>query len=129
MKSSIAIISLWFFSALAFAQHSATVEGQVAAYNSHDAEHYASFFHDDIEVYNYPDSPMTSGKGALIEATTSTFAKHKPTSEILNTIELNDKVITLERATFKVQNTRQEMEVVKIYQFQSGKIRRMTFMK
>ncbi|UTF58852.1 nuclear transport factor 2 family protein [Gilvimarinus sp. DA14] len=128
MKHWCTAVVLWLVSALAMAQHSIQVQDQVAAYNLHDADKYASYFHDDIEVYNYPDTPVTSGKGALIATTSRTFAQHEPTSEILKVIELNDKVITLERASYKVKGTRQQMDVVKIYQFQGGLIRRMTFM-
>ncbi|WP_020207521.1 nuclear transport factor 2 family protein [Gilvimarinus chinensis] len=128
MKRWCIAVVLSLISGWAVAQHSIQVEDQVAAYNLHDPEKYASYFHDDIEVYNFPDSPMTAGKGALIQATSRTFAQHKPTSEIVKLIELNDKVITLERATYKVKGARQQMDVIKIYQFQSGLIRRMTFM-
>lgn len=115
--------------AVALAQQNVRlIEQQVDAYNSNDADKYASYFHDDIEVYNYPDTPITAGKGALIETTRKTFADHSPSSRIVKVIDLNDKVITLERASFKVKDTRQELDVIKIYQFQGGLIRRMTFM-
>ncbi|MDO3388666.1 nuclear transport factor 2 family protein [Gilvimarinus sp. SDUM040013] len=111
-----------------WAQNIAVVESQAAAYNEHDVEKYASYFHPDIEVYNYPDTPLTAGRLSLIDTTTDNFSARSPTSEILNTIEINNKVITHELATFKVNGQRQNVAVVKIYEFKNGLIRRMTFL-
>ncbi|MDO6747987.1 nuclear transport factor 2 family protein [Gilvimarinus sp. 1_MG-2023] len=101
---------------------------QAEAYNAHDVEEYASYFHADIEVYNYPDSPITTGHGSLITTTKSTFADRSPKTEIINTIEINNKVIAHEMASFVVKGYRQSIPVVKIYEFKNGLIRRMTFL-
>ena len=104
------------------------IDQQISAYNSNDADAYAAFFHEDIEVYNYPDQAITAGRGALVESTRKTFRDHKPASVILNRMALNDRVVTLERASYALAGTRRTTEVIKIYQFKDGLIRRMTFM-
>ncbi|WP_339897508.1 nuclear transport factor 2 family protein [uncultured Gilvimarinus sp.] len=104
------------------------IEEQTRAYNNHDVSAYSGYFHPDVEVYNYPDHPITAGKGALIEATGKTFKERKPQAVVENVIVLGDKVVTLELASFSVGGARQSAKVIKIYQFQDGLIRRMTFM-
>lgn len=104
------------------------INRHILAYNDNDAEAYAAFFHEDIEVYNFPAQVLTSGRNALIQSSGKTFKDHQPGSVIINTIELKDKVITHERASFTVKGVRRTVEIVKIYQFQNGLIRRMTFL-
>lgn len=101
----------------------------ILAYNANDAEQYANFFHPDIEVYNYPDRVLTSGRNALLQSTSKTFERHRPGSVVLESIEFKNKIITRERASFTVENTRRTAEIVKIYDFEDGLIRRMTFME
>jgi len=104
------------------------INRHILAYNANNAEAYADFFHPDIEVYNYPQSVLTSGRSALIQSTQRTFSEHSPGTILLNSMLLKDKVVTLERASFTLAGVRRNTELVKIYQFQDGLIRRMTFM-
>ncbi len=99
------------------------------AYNANEAEKYAAFFHPDIEVYNYPERVLTSGRNALLQSTSNTFERHRPGSIVLETIEHKNKIITHERASFTVEGIRRTAEIVKIYEFEDGLIRRMTFME
>src|SRR5690606_34125138 len=104
------------------------INRHILAYNDNNAEAYGAFFHEDIEVYNFPAQVLTSGRKALIQSSSQTFTDHQPGSVILNSIELKDKVITHERASYTVKGVRRTVEIVKIYQFQNGLIRRMTFL-
>jgi hypothetical protein len=104
------------------------VEQHTRAYNQHNVEAYAEYFHRDIEVYNYPDHPITAGRGALIETSQKTFTDRKPQAVIENIMVVGDKAVTLEQVSFAVNGARQQTRVIKIYQFQNGLIRRMTFM-
>lgn len=128
MKRLTLLSVMILFSSLAFGQNLELVKRQMIAYNNHDVETYASFFHDDIEVYNYPDTPLTASKGALINTTSANFSERFPRAELLSSMEINNKVITLEKTQVKLGNARQQFEVVKIYEFSQGKIRRMTFL-
>lgn len=127
-RRAIAVMLLCFTGSVWGAPLEALVERQARAYNSHDVAAYAAYFHPDIEVYNFPDHPITASKGALIEATGKTFKAHKPHTQIENSMLLGDKVVTLEQASFSAGGTRQSAKIIKIYQFQDGLIRRMTFM-
>lgn len=100
----------------------------ILAYNANDAEAYAAFFHPDIEVYDYPERVLTAGRKALLQSTGKTFERHRPGSIVLETIEFKNRIITHERASFTVEGTRRTTEIVKIYEFEDGLIRRMTFM-
>lgn len=104
------------------------VEQQTHAYNRHNVEAYAEYFHPDVEVYNYPDHPITAGRGALIETSQKTFIDRKPRATIENIMAVGDKVVTLERVSLEINGARQQTSIIKIYQFQDGLIRRMSFM-
>lgn len=127
-RHPIAVVLLWLSSNALGAPLETLIEQQTRAYNNHDEVAYSEYFHPDIEVYNYPDHPITAGRGALIEATGRTFKERKPQALIENIMVLKDKVVTLELASFKVGGMRQKAKIIKIYQFQDGLIRRMTFM-
>lgn len=128
MSRLIVLISFMLIVLPATADQLQVVRLQADAYNRHDIEDYASHFHEDIEVYNYPDAPITSGRLSLINTTQKTFAERSPSTEILNSIEINNKIITHEMASFMLHGYRQEIAVVKIYEFKDGLIRRMTFL-
>ena len=104
------------------------INRHILAYNANNAEAYDEFFHPDIEVYNYRQSVITAGRSALIQSTQRTFKEHSPGTVLLNSMVLKDKVVTLERASFTLSGIRRTTELVKIYHFQDGLIRRMTVM-
>jgi len=129
-------LTLTILLALAFSALATEVSPQMAhfnrhllAYNANKAEDYASFFHPDIEVYNYPDRVLTAGRGALLQSTSKTFERHRSGSVVLQSIEHNNKIVTHERASFSVEGIRRSTNIVKIYEFEDGLIRRMTFME
>lgn len=103
------------------------VDLQLMAYNDNNVEAYAKYFHEDIVVYNYPRQVISTSKGAFIESITKTFAERKPHAGIISQMEINDKIITHEKGVYSVRGVRRTISIVKIYQFQDGLIRRMTF--
>ncbi len=103
------------------------IDMQTMAYNANNAESYARSFHDDIEVYSYPYKVLTSSKGALIESIRKTFKARKPHAGIVSVIEVNNKIITHEKVVYTIQGVRRTSHIAKIYEFEDGLIRRMTF--
>ncbi|WP_049723180.1 nuclear transport factor 2 family protein [Gilvimarinus polysaccharolyticus] len=127
-RFGVAILLLWLSAVATAAPLESLIINQTNAYNQHDIDTYAEYFHPDVEVYNYPDHPITASRGALIETTLKTFKERKPQTVVETTMVLKDKVVTLEQISFNVAGVRQTAKIIKIYQFQNGLIRRMTFM-
>ncbi|BFM22351.1 nuclear transport factor 2 family protein [Gilvimarinus japonicus] len=127
-RYTVAAVLFWLSSSVLAAPLETLIEGQTRAYNNHDVDAYSGYFHPDIEVYNYPDHPITAGHGALVEATSKTFKERKPQAVVENIMVLGDKAVTLEKASFNAGGMRRTAKIIKIYQFQDGLIRRMTFM-
>lgn len=123
----LAVFSGWI-SAAPTSKQLSMVDLQLIAYNNNNVEAYAKYFHDDIEVYNYPRQVISSSKGALIESITKTFAERNPHAGVISSIEINDKVITHEKGVYTIRGIRRTISIVKIYQFEDGLIRRMTFL-
>ena len=103
----------------------AVVQGQVEAYNDHDVEKFASFYSDEITIYDLSgDKPTAKDKGiAALKKTYAWMAEAPPGFgvEIIKRIVNGPIVVDLER----IQGLPEEKgtpEFLAIYEVRDGKI-------
>ena len=102
------------------------VQNQLDAYNARDIEAFAAVFSEDVELYNFPDSPLAKGKEALIETYKGFFEN---TKDLKSTIEnrkvFGNTVVDVESilANGKTYN------IIAIYEVRNGKIAKATFIR
>lgn len=103
----------------------AVVQGQVEAYNDHDVEKFASFYSDEITVYDLSgDKPATKGKGILaLKKAYAWLAKAPPSYrvEIIERIVNGPIVVDLERI-HGLPEEKGKPEFLAIYEVRDGKI-------
>lgn len=103
----------------------AVVQSQVEAFNKGDADAFASFYADDVELFDLgsESKPSLSGRAALIARYRPMLEKYHPQATILTRIQSGDFVIDKERTDAGGRSS----EGVAIYQLENGKIRRVWF--
>jgi hypothetical protein len=74
------------------------IQRQVAAYNAHDADAFASTYATDAQVFNHPSELLESGRDE-IRASYAAFFAQAPNvrAEILETMTMGNYVVTRER--------------------------------
>ena len=106
------------------ASPAAVIDAQVAAFNRGDVAAFASFYADDVELFDLPDAkPMLSGKPALIARYGPFFAGYRPRATILSRIVRGGFVIDDERTVVGDRT----IEGAAVYQVERGRIRRVWF--
>jgi hypothetical protein len=103
----------------------AIVQAQVDAFNKGDADAFAAFYADDVEVFDLgPETkPNLSGRTALIARYKPMLEKYHPRAVILTRIQSGAFVIDKEQTDAAGRSS----EGVAIYQVENGKIRRVWF--
>jgi len=103
----------------------AVVQRQVEAFNRGDASEFASFYADDVEVFDLGADPKPTLKGreALLARYEPMLRKFHPNADIMSRMESGDFVIHKERTTAGGRSS----EGVAIYQIEKQKIRRVWF--
>jgi hypothetical protein len=103
----------------------AVVQSQVEAFNKGDADAFASFYADDVELFDLgsESKPSLTGRAALIARYRPMLEKYHPRATILVRIQSGDFVIDKERTDAAGRSS----EGVAIYQLENGKIRRVWF--
>ncbi|MBB4860372.1 hypothetical protein HNO88_003715 [Novosphingobium chloroacetimidivorans] len=101
------------------------VQAQVDAFNKGDLDAFASFYAEDVELFDLgPEAkPNLSGRAALIERYKPILTKYHPKATILSRMEADGFVIDKERTEASGKSS----EGVAIYQVEFGKIRRIWF--
>ncbi|WP_244369803.1 nuclear transport factor 2 family protein [Pseudoalteromonas xiamenensis] len=107
------------------------VDKQIAAYNARNIDAFAATYHDDVEIYIYPNQLLLKGKTALIERYKQKFAALtmlRATS--LQRIVKGNYLIDLERAESSTQPSQEItrcVELIATYEIEDGLIKRVTF--
>lgn len=101
------------------------VQAQVDAFNRGDANAFASFYADDVELFDLgPETkPSLSGRAGLLARYTPMLSKYHPKATIISRIENGNFIIDKERTEARGRSS----EGVAIYQIENGKIRRVWF--
>jgi hypothetical protein len=105
----------------------AVIEGHLAAYNRRDLEAFLTFFHDDVEIYSFPQNDRMVGKEAVATAFETLFAS---VESLEATIEQRSEhsgiVVDTERVEFRARNgDPQVLKALAIYQLREGTIYRL----
>jgi len=109
------------------------VDQQLAAYNNQDIEAFLATYHQDVEIYNFPNELKYSGKDSLKKTYHGMFARLKclnATSK--KRIVLNNTVIDHELAQMCYENRDtidKSIEVIAIYEVEDGLIKRVMFQR
>jgi len=102
----------------------AIVQKQVDAFNEGDADRFASFYADDVELFDLgPEKPSLSGRDALLARYRPMLGKYHPKATILSRIVSGSFVIDNE----KTEAGGRSSVGVAIYQVEGGKIRPVWF--
>ncbi|WMN60658.1 nuclear transport factor 2 family protein [Pseudoalteromonas xiamenensis] len=107
------------------------VDKQIAAYNARDIDAFAATYHDDAEIYVYPNQLLLKGKTALIERYKQTFtALTMLRATSVQRIVKGNYLVDLERAessTHPSQEVTRRVELIATYEIEDGLIKRVTF--
>lgn len=100
-------------------------KAQLVAYNKRDLEAFVEVFSDDVRVFREPNrEPSITGKSAFTETYRKRFETVGLRAEILNRIEIGNKVIEHER----VHGIREQaVDLVVVYEVFDGKIKNVWF--
>lgn len=100
------------------------VQRQLNAYNARDIEAFLDTYADDIELFDFPNTPISSGKETMRSRYGARFSTLKYLHcEIVDRIKYNNTIIDHER----IKADDQMMEAVVIYEVKDGKIVKVTF--
>jgi hypothetical protein len=100
------------------------VQRQLVGYNARDIEAFLGTYADDVELYDFPNKLIGSGKEKMRTMYEELF-KSTPNlhCEIVNRIKLTNTIIDHERVRFNDKL----IEAVAIYEVKDGKIAKVTF--
>ncbi len=102
------------------------VQRQLNAYNARDIDAFMATYSDDVELFDFPDKPISKGKEAMRANYASMFTNLKYLHcNIEKRIVIGNKVIDHERVKFNDQT----VQAVAIYEVNNGLITRVTFAK
>lgn len=105
----------------------AAAKAQLEAYNKRDLAAFVAVFADDVRVYREPKrEPVIVGKLAFTEVYRQRFQTPGLRAEILNRIELGNKVIEHERV---YGISEQPTDIAVIYEVIDGKIQNVWFFR
>jgi imidazolonepropionase-like amidohydrolase len=100
------------------------IQRQVNAYNARNINAFLDTYADNIQLYNFPDSLIGSGKEKMKEMYEGFFkSSNNLHCKIVDRIKLNNTIIDHELVTFNGKT----IEGVAIYEVKDGKIIKVTF--
>jgi hypothetical protein len=104
------------------------VQRQVEAYNAGDIDAFSATYHDEIEIFDYPDVLRSRGKDRLKATYGEMFRKYPDLrAEIENRIAMGNYVIDFERVSGLPGGIGKT--AVPIYEVTGGRIRRVWFIR
>lgn len=102
------------------------VQRQLERYNARDLEGFLATYSEDIELYNFPDIQISTGRDALRKNYSSFFDETPDLHcEIKNRITIGNKVIDEEYITMNGQH----FSAIAIYEVNNGEITKVTFVR
>ena len=116
------------------ANHLATAEAMIAAYNAQDVDLYVSHMTDDACEANYRGAVVREGKEGTRSGLAAAFARWPQNhAEIIERQVIGDYVIFREHVTRGAATDGSELvepfDVVAIYSFEAGKCSRVEFVR
>lgn len=102
------------------------VQRQLNAYNARNIDAFMATYSDDVELFNFPDKPISKGKEAMRKNYTAMFTNLKKLHcYIEKRIVIGNKIIDHERVKFDDRT----VHAVAIYEVNDGLITRVTFVR
>lgn len=103
------------------------VAAQLDAYNARDIEQFIQFWAEDVQVYQFPDTPLFSGRPELRQRHDVRFQEPDLHAELLHRRVIGPWVFDQELVTRNFPEGRGTLEVAAVYDVQGGKIVRAWF--
>jgi len=131
MKTIFLIPLFLMFSLMACAQEKTPVQivdEQLEAYNSRDIDAFLATYHDEIKIYNHPNSLSMDGKEAMRKVYAGMFERVPDLkATIVNRITIGNKVI--DREEVKGFGEGKDIHAVAIYEIKDGLIYSVHFVR
>lgn len=129
MKNLIAVV-IFIVSSLAFAQQDVSplsvVNARMEAYNRHDLTSFLQNYADDIQIFNYPNTPLgNKGKDHLKSIFEPIFKEAKISVKIIHQIVQGKYVINHEIVSYDGN----DQKYVSIYEVENGRIKTVQFVR
>jgi len=104
------------------------VDEQLEAYNNRDIDAFLATYHQDIKIYNHPNTLSMDGKEAMRKVYANMFEKIPDlNAKIVNRITIGNKVIDQEQV--KGFGEGKDIHAVAIYEVKDGLIYRVDFLR
>ncbi len=105
------------------------VQRQLNAYNAGDIDSFLYPYSEDIEIYNFPNTLQSKGKGKIKPGYAAMFEKYPDLHcELLNRTILGNTVIDHEKITGIAPNG-ESFQAIAIYKVENGKIAKVYFIR
>lgn len=103
-------------------------QGQLDAYNKQDIEGFLSWYADDVEIYNFPNDLVYTGKDQMRKVYTNAWARNpKQKAAVTNRMVLGNTVMDKEHVTGRANGV--EAHVIAIYKIENNKIKKVYFVR
>ncbi len=105
----------------------ALAQRQLNAYNARNLEAFLDCYHEEVQIYRFPEVLLSEGKQAMAESYGPMF-ENTPSlhCELVSRTVIGDKVIDEESVDF---GGAEKLHAIAIYEFQDGLIKRVTFIQ
>jgi hypothetical protein len=103
------------------------VGAQLDAYNARDIDAFMQCWHQDAEIFVFPDEPVASGAAAIRERHVLRFKDETTNCEILGRFAVDDVVVDRELVTRTFPEGLGQADVLAIYTVRGGLIRKAWF--
>lgn len=105
----------------------AAVQRQLDAYNARDIDAFMQYWSDDCQYYAFPDQQLASGSAAIRERHIARFKEPNLFGKLINRIAAGNMVVDQETVTRTFPEGPGEIDVIAIYEVNSGKITKAWF--
>lgn len=103
-------------------------QGQLDAYNQQDIDKFLSWYTDNIEIYNFPNELVYSGKDEMRKRYSAAWKQNpKQRAEVTERMVLGNTVMDKEHVTGRTNNI--EVNVIAIYTIAGDKIEKVYFVR
>lgn len=105
----------------------ALAQRQLNAYNARNLQAFLDCYHEEVEIFRFPETLLSKGKTAMAESYGPMF-ENTPSlhCELVHRTIIGDKVIDEESVDF---GGTEKLQAIAIYEFQDGLIKRVTFIQ
>ncbi|MFJ2990361.1 nuclear transport factor 2 family protein [Collimonas sp. NPDC087041] len=103
------------------------VQSQLDAYNARNIDAFLATYANEVELFGFPNTPLTKGKEAMRKRYTARFSDTILHCTIVKRIVMGNTVIDHERVRVTLPEGAGVMEAIAIYEVHDGKIAKVTF--